>query len=207
MQWKNKDALCWLDVSMCALVHSVSLRECLRRQNGASLLRKLCDEFDRAQTVACNDEQDLLVGERTNHDRLNGRISSKTTSSTMQYPASLCPSLANLDADAALEWLVMSDAETKDHLQSDTSSDKLSRKPLDSIPTPTQDAPTILSNIREKVWASLQPKLDCKLGSEESPVFALPLLARLGGAVEEHFLMRYRWEFYCTVCHHTEIKM
>ncbi|XP_072041811.1 LOW QUALITY PROTEIN: uncharacterized protein [Amphiura filiformis] len=217
IQWQNTDALCWLDVSMCVLVHCTSLRLCLRRLGEASLLHELCNEFDKAQ---CASERGDFVIEgskqRTNHDRLqqNGSHQSHDQSHDQCNPShshsmqtSPQISLNNLEAEAALEWLVMSDEEGAKHrdlfLADKAKQGQIDPQVIKDEPKPTAEG--VLESIREKLWKALEVKLDCKLGKEETPVFALPLLCRLSGAVEEHFMTRYRWEFFCSVCNHSEI--
>lgn len=53
---------------------------------------------------------------------------------------------------------------------------------------------------RMSVFSLLQPKLQCKLGQNDSPVFALPLLVKLDSWLEPLFQSTFCWDFKCTIC-------
>lgn len=57
-----------------------------------------------------------------------------------------------------------------------------------------------LETQRMSVFNILQPKLHCKLGQNETPVFALPLLGKIDSWLEALFLSTFDWEFKCTKC-------
>ncbi|XP_037124767.1 SUMO-specific isopeptidase USPL1 [Syngnathus acus] len=57
-----------------------------------------------------------------------------------------------------------------------------------------------LQSLRAAVFESLQPRLHCQLGQEESPVFALPLLLAADSWAEPLFRTTFRWEFECAEC-------
>ncbi|PWA23010.1 SUMO-specific isopeptidase USPL1 [Gambusia affinis] len=63
-----------------------------------------------------------------------------------------------------------------------------------------QNAHVDLQNLRMSVFKLLQPKLHCKLGQRETPVFAMPLLLRLDSWVERLFQATFLWEFKCSAC-------
>ncbi|KAK9402372.1 SUMO-specific isopeptidase USPL1 [Crotalus adamanteus] len=80
----------------------------------------------------------------------------------------------------------------RDELTSEVPLDVLSR------------AETHLNEIRNTVYVQLQPLLGCKLGEEESPVFAFPLLLREDRHIENLFLHSFSWKFECLQCgYHT----
>lgn len=54
-----------------------------------------------------------------------------------------------------------------------------------------------LQALRKYVFEALQPKLRCKLGKEESPVFAMPLLLKMDSWAEPYFQLHLNWEFQC----------
>ena len=62
-----------------------------------------------------------------------------------------------------------------------------------------------LSDVREKVWSYLQPKMKCERGVNDSPVTALPLLLRENSTLSEKMLQVYQWEFNCTACGYHQI--
>ncbi|KGL77660.1 SUMO-specific isopeptidase USPL1 [Tinamus guttatus] len=57
-----------------------------------------------------------------------------------------------------------------------------------------------LNEVRNRIFTQLQPLLGCKLGEEESPVFALPLLLRQDCQAEKLFLSSFSWKFECLRC-------
>ncbi|XP_053871339.1 SUMO-specific isopeptidase USPL1 isoform X2 [Malaclemys terrapin pileata] len=57
-----------------------------------------------------------------------------------------------------------------------------------------------LNEIRNTIFAQLQPLLKCELGKKESPVFAFPLLLRKDPQVETLFLHSFSWVFECLHC-------
>uniref|UniRef100_A0A3B3Z7G7 USP domain-containing protein n=1 Tax=Periophthalmus magnuspinnatus TaxID=409849 RepID=A0A3B3Z7G7_9GOBI len=59
---------------------------------------------------------------------------------------------------------------------------------------------TDLESLRMSVFNLLQPKLHCKLGQNETPVFALPLLVKLDSWLESLFQSTFYWDFRCTEC-------
>ncbi|XP_068786220.1 SUMO-specific isopeptidase USPL1 [Struthio camelus] len=61
-------------------------------------------------------------------------------------------------------------------------------------------AESYLNEIRNGIFAHLQPLLRCKLGEKESPVFALPLLLRQDHQAEKLFLHSFSWKFECLCC-------
>ncbi|KAA8586849.1 hypothetical protein FQN60_000685 [Etheostoma spectabile] len=63
-----------------------------------------------------------------------------------------------------------------------------------------QKANADLQSLRSSVFKLLQPKLHCKLGQRETPVFALPLLLHMDSWVEPLFQSTFYWEFKCSEC-------
>ncbi|KAM9039021.1 SUMO-specific isopeptidase USPL1 [Sarcophilus harrisii] len=61
-------------------------------------------------------------------------------------------------------------------------------------------AETHLNEVRNKIFAKLQPKLHCKLGNMESPVFAFPLLLQMEPLIETLFMSSFSWNFECSEC-------
>ncbi|XP_008106138.2 SUMO-specific isopeptidase USPL1 isoform X1 [Anolis carolinensis] len=62
-----------------------------------------------------------------------------------------------------------------------------------------------LNEIRNIIFVQLQPQLKCKLGEEESPVFAFPLLLCKDSKIENCFLHSFSWNFECLQCGHQVI--
>lgn len=63
-----------------------------------------------------------------------------------------------------------------------------------------QKANADLQSLRMSVFTLLQPKLQCKLGKRETPVFALPLLLTMDPWAEPLFQSTFHWEFKCSDC-------
>ncbi|KAM9729111.1 SUMO-specific isopeptidase USPL1 isoform 1-T2 [Menidia menidia] len=63
-----------------------------------------------------------------------------------------------------------------------------------------QQANLDLHTLRMSAFQLLQPKLHCKLGQRETPVFALPLLLSMDPWLERLFQLTFQWEFKCTKC-------
>ncbi|XP_068572142.1 SUMO-specific isopeptidase USPL1 [Cebidichthys violaceus] len=63
-----------------------------------------------------------------------------------------------------------------------------------------QQADADLQCLRNSVFKLLQPKLHCKLGQRETPVFAMPLLLELDSWVEPLFRSTFHWDFKCSEC-------
>ncbi|XP_071361941.1 SUMO-specific isopeptidase USPL1 isoform X2 [Trachinotus anak] len=63
-----------------------------------------------------------------------------------------------------------------------------------------QKAKADLQSLRMSAFKLLQPKLHCKLGQRETPVFAMPLLLRMDSWVEPLFQSTFHWEFKCSEC-------
>ncbi|KAM9347976.1 SUMO-specific isopeptidase USPL1 [Symphorus nematophorus] len=63
-----------------------------------------------------------------------------------------------------------------------------------------QKANADLWSLRMTIFKLLQPKLHCKLGQRETPVFAVPLLLTMDSWVEPLFQLTFHWEFKCSEC-------
>ncbi|KAF6722168.1 SUMO-specific isopeptidase USPL1 [Oryzias melastigma] len=57
-----------------------------------------------------------------------------------------------------------------------------------------------LESLRKSLFRELQPKLHCKLGQRETPVFAMPLLLTMDSWAEPLFQLTFLWEFQCREC-------
>ncbi|XP_036380850.1 SUMO-specific isopeptidase USPL1 [Megalops cyprinoides] len=60
-----------------------------------------------------------------------------------------------------------------------------------------------MEDLRMSSFKLLEPKLHCKLGERETPVFALPLFLRLDPRAEDLFQHAFHWDFECAACGHT----
>nr|XP_023683487.1 SUMO-specific isopeptidase USPL1 isoform X1 [Paramormyrops kingsleyae] len=66
-----------------------------------------------------------------------------------------------------------------------------------------QEAQANLDDVRMSIFKLLHPKLQCKLGEWETPVFALPILLKLDVGAGDLFQHAFEWVFECTACGHT----
>lgn len=57
-----------------------------------------------------------------------------------------------------------------------------------------------LQSLRMSLFKLLQPKLRCKLGQRETPVFAMPLVLMMDSWAEPLFQSTFHWEFKCSEC-------
>ncbi|XP_071804590.1 uncharacterized protein [Asterias amurensis] len=190
--WRNKSALCWLDACMFLLVSCRSLRACLVRLPEKSLIRILCNAFESGQPTQWSsqsgDANSLKKPEECSALNVSP-VSSQSTQSTI--PSSALG--ANGGQELCNAKPVQNDQDSTHAITPVGGADHRSVDPLDDV--------------RKELFQKLQTKLSCRLGQEESPVFALPALLKLDGTVEEHFLSRYRWEFYCDQCGHADISV
>ncbi|XP_034540055.1 SUMO-specific isopeptidase USPL1 isoform X2 [Notolabrus celidotus] len=63
-----------------------------------------------------------------------------------------------------------------------------------------QKADEDLQSLRMTIFKLLQPKLHCKLGRRETPVFAMPVLLAMDSWAEPLFQTTFQWEFKCSEC-------
>ncbi|CAJ1063811.1 SUMO-specific isopeptidase USPL1 isoform X1 [Xyrichtys novacula] len=77
-----------------------------------------------------------------------------------------------------------------------TGKDGVVRVPNNVLCKTTED----LHSLRMSIFELLQPKLHCKLGQRETPVFAMPLLLTMDSWAEPLFQSTFHWEFKCSKC-------
>ncbi|CAN9501832.1 unnamed protein product [Ophioblennius macclurei] len=77
-----------------------------------------------------------------------------------------------------------------------TDSDGVVRVPRRFLQKANKD----LQSLRMSVFEALEPKLHCKLGQRETPVFAMPLLLSMDSWAERLFQSAFQWEFKCGSC-------
>ncbi len=192
--WRNKSALCWLDACMFILVSCRSLRACLVRLPEKSLVRTLCNAFECGQRTQGSSQSSCAISVKKPKE-----LKAPSSSGSLISPQSnqlIIPSSAP-DANESQE---LCNAKPVQNDQGPT-------RVVTQVGSAGHGSGDPLNDVRNKLFQRLQPKLRCRLGQEESPVFALPALLQLDGTVEEHFLCRYRWEFYCDACGHADISV
>ncbi|EDO45488.1 predicted protein [Nematostella vectensis] len=77
-------------------------------------------------------------------------------------------------------------------------------KALDIMHMDQNKANNLLSDVRQSLWDYLKPKMKCKLGVNDSPVFALPLILRENSVTSQTCLQEYTWQFHCNECGFSE---
>ncbi|XP_061595386.1 SUMO-specific isopeptidase USPL1 isoform X2 [Cololabis saira] len=96
-------------------------------------------------------------------------------------------------------WQLMrgyEDVSASIQVQQQTGRDGVARVPGRVVQTADAD----LQALRMSVFTRLQPKLHCKLGQRETPVFAMPLLLETDSWAERLFQSTFHWEFKCSEC-------
>lgn len=211
IQWSNKDALCWLDVSMNLLVHSRLFHSIVssRPKSACPVVKQLLECYSKAQALlkqALEFKRCQLIGQKRAVvlETSVGMVSVKTgggdgtdilpdnqTPETLVVKTTLSPLLSPTSQQKS----VMSPGKmevTTQQLQ--TRSDQLSNAARD-----------LLVHTREAVWGYLHPKLKCQKGENDSPVFALPLLLGEDPVLRKRFTNDFEWRMTCTECGHKHI--
>lgn len=88
------------------------------------------------------------------------------------------------------------DISTSVQVQHQTCRDGVVRVPHHVLQRAYED----LHSLRMSIFKHLQPKLQCKLGNKEGPVFAMPLLLSMDSWAEPLFQLTFQWEFKCSEC-------
>ena len=210
LQWSNVDALCWMDVALCLLVHCVNLKV-LVETSGAdhtSLVRRLILRYN--EILASWDSVALstgATGDDTKPMSLEtsvGKVSVKTGGGGLDHL--VIPLTDGTGANSSCDTVFLPSHRLNKLCYSaskESPSARCDMKPWQrELSVTLQTACQMLTDIRDDVL-TCQPKLLCERGHNHSPVFALPLL--LGDedkAVHDHFRVEYCWRMKCTQCHY-----
>lgn len=193
LQWKNVDALCWLDVCLCLLVHSVGISRLLQTVSlsQACILTTVIQAYKKAQTLfhAANSIQELSIDDMGRALKLEtsiGRVSVRTGGGEI------------VDLLSPVRVVTPSESETMKSPQILNANTEASQEVLKYL----REASEVLRDVRENVWAYLYPKLKCERGQNDSPVFALPLLFSNHSEIESKLMVKYQWRMSCDVCGH-----
>ena len=202
IQWRNKEALCWLDAVQCLLVHNKHVQKTVFSDNfdQESIMYKLV----KAQKQA----QELL--ETIKADNVSGLFSSKNRQSE------ILPASSSQDGGKALPKVEMKlvsrdgslDVKTGAGNQSIgktlvTSSNANGEAELNDSLKASQIEEEMVS-IREQVWHALQPKLKFERGRNDSPVFTMSSLIRENPLIEKLFKLGYSFWVQCSKCGYAE---
>ena len=189
LQWSNVDALCWMDVALCLLVHCTNLKELVETSGGGetSFVRKLLVQYK--EILASWNRIDPSVGasveetKRLSLETSVGRVSVKTGGGGLDHLV-MPPTGVNSGCCAG--------EKTASPVKLDQHESSV------SLATACQ----MLAKVRDDVL-ECQPKLRRERGHNHSPVFALPLLLeKVDQAVHDHFRVEFCWRLTCTHCHH-----
>ena len=179
LHWWNKDALCWLDVAMCMLVHSQTVRRLLKDVNTVeNLVKRIVTAWDEAQTI---------VNQRP---MTSSGVGAGTPGRAVRLETSVGQVMVKTGGGKTLPSV----ASLRDLAPSGLTDD------IKVAQAQSTEGCNVLDAVREIVWQRLQPKLKCVRGDNDSPVFALPLLLRESAPLMQTFMVHYGWEMTCTEC-------
>ena len=176
LQWENVDALCWLDVCLCLLVHNLWIQMAGSCQSG--LVANLLKAYSKAVTLV-RGKQPYAI------ESSIGSVSIRTGGGEI---------LSSGGIRSILQRSNEKDAQTlPDKNVSSTTISSFSE---------LESARHILSEVRESMWCFLQPYLNCTRGKHESPVFALPYLLEESRELSAKSQLTYSWHLVCENCGH-----
>ena len=184
-QWRNNDALCWLDVVLCLSVHNLCLRKFVFNVENEEhcVISKLIKAHFQAQTILKKRLAD--TGSESSLSESSSCRSTISRNNKQKKEGKNC----NTIRSGCLEQ-----CSTGDDTSSKTSDS--SRVTVDSKGSlhhaSKMEQRQLLSDVREQIWTSLQSKLRCKKGQPESPVFAFPLLLKHNEIATNLFKLKYR---------------
>lgn len=204
LQWKNKDALCWLDVALCLLVHSnlfhSTVFSCL--QSACPIARALLDGYANAQNLfqkGLDFKRYQLLSQKRTVLLETGLDMIPVKTGGGEQPI-LNPDIekspliinANLSPTTTL-----SNGLLKQHGSRLSITTEQLQKLADERLSEARD---VTEKTREMVWKFLYPKLQCEKGDNDSPVFALPLMLSEDAVVRKKFEHSFKWHMTCDVC-------
>ena len=189
LQWSNVDALCWMDVALCLLVHCTNLMELVETSGGVetSFVKKLLVQYKEILTSWNRIDPSVRASveetKRLSLETSVGRVSVKTGGGGLDH---LVTPPTGVNSGCCAGEINTSPVKLHQHESSV------------SLATACQ----MLAKVRDDVL-ECQPKLRRERGHNHSPVFALPLLLEDGDqAVDDQFRVEFCWRMTCTQCHH-----
>ncbi|KAK3598187.1 hypothetical protein CHS0354_000957 [Potamilus streckersoni] len=195
LQWQNKDALCWLDVVLCLLVHNQTLVNLLKdnRCPKESVIFTLLKAYHQAQ--------DLINGKKKclKRNSPDSAFVQSVLSSTHSKTETASFSRGQGQTDSS--GLTFTSMQTG--AGNSPSSLGMLGESLYECPDLASACKT-LEDVREAVWQRLQSKLKCEKGRNDSPVLAFSALVQETLEVKAQFQMRYRFSYTCLGCGEVE---
>ncbi|XP_060078045.1 SUMO-specific isopeptidase USPL1-like [Ylistrum balloti] len=206
-QWQNKDALCWMDVILCLLVHCKQVNKLCSGDQGSesSMVCTLVKAYDQAvalmnerpitsKTVCFPSDVNMTVLDDTG---VKTHVNSTSTLLSEEKFETQCigEDTSNFTTTSTKHE---DDVKTGAGLQL-LKSDFLQLMSLHSH-SEYSKAFDLLGDVREQIWHQLHPRLRCKKGQNDSPVFAIPLLTKNSKDLEQLLAIKYSFHFECTKC-------
>ena len=217
LQWKNQEALCWLDVILCLFVRNQHLQALVAASQSVDCVLRLLLKA-HTQAMALIEHKRLKIGKES-----GTFFPVKSGGGDCTMTPSVVTSRANgsqLNPRRMLNFMQVDANQNSCDIKANcpvTTCDVNSKKinpaslPVDdnicdegkSVPGDIPEARAVLHDVRERAWQALQPRLKCVKGKDDSPVFALPLLLAQNPAVEKQLTVHYGWLMVCTQCGYT----
>ena len=191
-QWQNKEALCWLDVLMCLIVHSKGMSSLDTPHSHPH--KAIVSMLVRAYNQALH----LINKPKTERISKSGCSTYSKVAANMNQdskPLEMKGDVIDEMNQLSIEEKCVKTGAGCQLLQTDF-------LPLmkNHCTSEQMAAFTILNNVREKIWHSLQSKLKCKKGENDSPLIALPVLAKKDQELEKLLNIKYSFNMKCTTC-------
>lgn len=189
-QWQNKEAMCWLDVVMCLFVHCKNLQENLKSytEKDKTVLKTLLNAYNQACKILNNGIDSKNSCPKLDLTKVGFQPPVKQTLTACQRSSDIVQNFQHMT--------VVDQVKTGAGIKFSSEINK----ELNIIEDRYLHAFNILQDVRETVFLTLQPKLQCEKGKNDSPLFAIPLLVKEDSVVEKIMMMKYRFDFHCKAC-------
>ncbi|OWF45208.1 uncharacterized protein LOC110457335 [Mizuhopecten yessoensis] len=210
-QWQNKDALCWMDVILCLLVHckQVNKLKCGDPDSDPSIVCTLLKAYDQALSLlnkrsisnaaASPCDVDMFVT-KSDNTKLVSQINLPSTLLFEEKVGTGCNDEDKSHVVSKSVNMSLQGDEVKTGAGLKLLKSDLVQLMLSHGDSEYSKAFDLLTNIREKIWHLLHPHLRCKKGKNDSPVFAIPLLTKNSKDLEQLLAIKYNFRFSCTKC-------
>ncbi|XP_069107101.1 SUMO-specific isopeptidase USPL1-like [Argopecten irradians] len=204
-QWQNKDALCWMDVILCLLVHcrQINILKHNVQDTDTSIVCTLIKAYSQAVSLlnkrfVSSDSSSPSVVD------IPVTMSSNTKSHVNSTPALLEDKFESGYHEEEMNGVNFNPVKNNEEVKTGAGLQLLKSDFLKLMASHSDSecskAFDILGDIREKIWNLLHPRLRCKKGKNDSPVFAIPLLTKNSKDLEQLLNMKYSFHFNCSRC-------
>ena len=215
LQWKNNNSLCWLDVVMVLLVGSGTLRQHLLDETICDEhLRDLTSSYDLAQKCF---RQSLKLKRCELQCRMGRTVQLETSTGPIRVKADNGGSDASaLIYGAKSVVTITMDALEFTPTEHEAPFDIKNIMTRDDPPTVCIDrihiealrldslAKKMLDKLRQRIFAHIQPSLECQLKQNDSALLALISLLSANKKMGEYFKVNYTSCLTCTKCKHVQ---